>query len=216
MREDEYTMRRKFKLAALLLMVAVLLSGCVDYSAMFDDAMIDPDATSAPTLAPLTDPVYTDLNAVYEWYNQVNIGDMLTDLTEKYGEPQKTESADGVNYTWTREDGCGFAAVFYENGRLRAKVLAYDDVRQLKDLSAATGLKNVTTLTKDYDFDMVCSALGGRPMEIAAIAQDSTVNPEVKRLFAWLDADGSCAQVLFNAKEKLEQANYNFAEDAAQ
>ncbi len=216
MREDVPTMRRKFKLAALLIMVAALLSGCVDYSAMFDESMIDPDATPEPTVGPLTAPVFTDLEPVYKWYNEVSIGDMLTDLTEKYGEPVVAETTDGANYTWTDENGHGFAAVFFENGRLRAKVLVYEDVRQLKDISAATGLNNVTTLTQDYDFDMVCSILGGKPLEIAAIAQDSTVNPEVKRLFTWLDTKGNCVQVLFSAKEELEQVNYNFVDEAAE
>ncbi len=208
-------MRRKLKLAALLLLVAALLSGCMDFSSMMDVEM-DPDATPAPTLAPLDAPVYTDREALYEWYNEVNIGDMLTDLTEKYGEPRTEETENGITYIWQNEAGYGFAAVFYENGRLRAKVLHYEDLRQMKQLSAATHVSNVTSLSKEYDFSMVCSVLGGKPMEIAAISQDSSVNPDVKRLFAWVAEDESSAQVLFSSKEKVESVSYNLTESEAE
>ena len=89
--------------------------------------------------------------------------------------------------------------------------MVHGKIRQLKGLSGATNLTNVSALSKDHDFSTVCLALGGKPMEIAAIAQDSTVNPEVKRVFAWLDSEGSCVQVLFSGSEKLESVSYFFA-----
>ena len=72
-------MRRNIKLAALLILVAALLTGCMDFSAL-QQAQIDPNATPEPTMPPLTVPVYTDRDAVYEWYNQVSVGAKLDDL----------------------------------------------------------------------------------------------------------------------------------------
>ncbi len=205
-------MRRAMKLIALAAAVMLLLTGCMDFSALQEE-MPDPNATEQPTMPPLEDPVYTDREALYEWYNAVNIGDTLEALTEKFGEPRVDETENGENYVWEKDDGSGFAAVFYEDGRLRAKVLCYKDIRQLKELSGATNLNNVSALSKDHEFSTVCLALGGRPMEIAAISQDSSVNPEVKRVFAWLDSEGSCVQVLFSGKEKLESVSYFFADE---
>ena len=40
-------------------------------------------------------------------------------------------------------------------------------------------------------------------------------HPEIKRLFTWVDADGSVVQVLFGSDEKLEEVSFYFAEPAA-
>lgn len=207
-------MRRTIKLAALLIMVAVLLSGCMDYSAMFSamESEMDPNATPAPTLGPLTEPVFEDRDALYAMYNEINIGDTLADLTARYGEPVKVLDENGANYTWTDENGYGVTAVFYDNDRLRAKIILYKDIRQFKDLSDAATLDNFASLTKKHDFDMVCLALGGKPVEIAAISQDTSMDPDVSRLFTWVDQEGSCVQVLFNADEGVEQISYSLAE----
>ena len=174
----------------------------------------DPNATAAPTVEPLTAPVFTDREAVYEWYNQVNLGDTLEDLTARFGEPVVEKNNNGTNYIWINEDRYGFAAVFFEDtGKLRAKVIYYDDMRQLKGLSEATNLANFATLKKDHDFTMACMALGGKPCEMALIAQDSSDNPDTQHLYIWLDEKGSSIQILFNSDEKIEQISYALAEE---
>ncbi len=203
-------MRRKMKLAALLMMVAVLMTGCVDLSAM--EAEMDPNATAAPTVPPLTAPVFTDREAVYEWYNQVNIGDTLEDLKERFGEPSVETDPNGDIYTWVNEAGYGFTAVFFENGMLRAKVVQYDDMRQLKELSRATSITNFSLLDTDDTFTTVCMALGGKPCELTAIALDGSANPDTQRVFVWLDEYGSNVQVLFDKNEKVVQIQYALAD----
>ena len=73
-------------LAALVLAMALLLTGCVQGG----DA-VDPNAEPTATLAPLTEPMYTDREALYQYYNAVTFDETLTSLTEKYGEPVKEE-----------------------------------------------------------------------------------------------------------------------------
>ena len=206
-------MRRNIKLAALLILVAALLTGCMDFSA-FQNAQpeIDPNATPSPTDPPLTDPVFTDRDAVYEWYNQVNIGDKLEDLKAAYGEPTIETDQNGDTYFWVNEQGYGFAAVFFPGNTVRAKVVYYKDIRQLKGLSDADNLANFATLKTSHNFTMACLALGGKPCEIAAIAEDQSANPAVQRVFAWLDKNGSNIQILFGADEKIIQISYAFSD----
>lgn len=204
-------MRRKMKLAALLLLVAVLMSGCmVDYSQM--QTADDPNATPAPTVEPLTAPVFTDRDAVYAMYNEVNVGDTVESLTARYGEPTITTDPNGDNYTWVNEDGYGFTAVFFENGVLRAKVVQYEDMRQLKGLSQATNISNFSMLDTKDDFTMACIALGGKPCELAMIVLDGSVNPDTQRVFVWLDEYESNVQILFDKNEKIMQISYALAD----
>lgn len=207
-------MRRKIKLAALLILVAALLSGCMDYSALVESmtADVDPNATPAPTMAPLTAPVFTDRDAVYEWYNQVEVGATLEELKAVYGEPTIETDQNGDTYYWTNENNYGFAGVFFSDMTLRAKALYYEDMRQLKDLSNADNLANFATLKTSHNFTMACLALGGKPCEIMAIAEDQSANPEVQRVFAWIDKNGSNIQILFGADEKIIQVSYAFAD----
>lgn len=194
-------------LAALVLATALLLTGCVQGG----DAA-DPNAEPTATLAPLTEPMYTDREALYQYYNAVTFDETLTSLTEKYGEPVKEEGESGDSYSWVMEDGYGFAAAFFDSGRLRAKVLYYKDLRQLGEISNATSIDQFAVLNKNYTYAMTCGALGGRAMELAQIAQDTSDNPEIKRLYVWATPKGDVVQVLFSGDEKLESVSYTLAE----
>ena len=194
-------------LAALVLATALLLTGCVQGG----DA-VDPNAEPTATLAPLTEPMYTDREALYQYYNDVTFDETLTSLTEKYGEPVKEEGESGDSYSWVMEDGYGFAAAFFDSGRLRAKVLYYKDLRQLGEISNATSIDQFAVLNKNYTYAMTCGALGGRAMELAQIAQDTSDNPEIKRLYVWATPKGDVVQVLFSGDEKLESVSYTLAE----
>ena len=194
-------------LAALVLATALLLTGCVQGG----DA-VDPNAEPTATLAPLTEPMYTDREALYQYYNAVTFDETLDSLTEKYGEPVKEEGESGDSYSWVMEDGYGFAAEFFDSGRLRAKVLYYKDLRQLGEISNATSIDQFAVLNKNYTYAMTCGALGGRAMELAQIAQDTSDNPEIKRLYVWATPKGDVVQVLFSGDEKLESVSYTLAE----
>jgi len=206
-------MRRMMKLAALLVAAALLMTGCVDFSAMMqNEPAVDPNATAAPTPGPMTAEMFTDHDAVYELYDQFKIGDTLPDLTERFGEPFINTTENGSTYIWENEAGYGVACAFYDNQCLRAKVVNYEDIRQFGGLSSATSLDNFSMLSEDHDFSMTCLALGGKPAELASIAQDSTVNPKIDRLFIWVDEKGDFVQVLFTPDEKLKQVSYSIAE----
>ncbi len=205
-------MKRKIKLAILFALVAALLVGCSAQNGNENEQGYN-TSVFGETVDPLTAPVFTDRDAVYEMYNAVNIGDTLDSIVEKYGEPSLVEEDDyGSTYTWVNEAGYGMVGLFYENGRLRSKSLYFEDMRQLKELSAATSIENFALLETSHDFSMVCLALGGKPCEIAAIAQDSSLEPEIYRVFAWLDEYGSNVQVMFNSKEKIIQVAYSLAD----
>ena len=200
-------LKKWMTLAALVLATALILTGCVQ-----GGNVADPNAEPTATLAPLTEPMYTDREALYQYYNAVTFGETLTSLTEKYGEPVKEEGESGDSYSWVMEDGYGFAAAFFDSGRLRAKVLYYKDLRQLGEISNATSIDQFAVLNKNYTYAMTCGALGGRALELAQIAQDTSDNPEIKRLYVWATPKGDIVQVLFSGDEKLEQVSYTLAE----
>lgn len=201
-------MKRWIKLAALAALAALLLTGCLGLPGVDVGDSDEPKETQPP----LTEPMYEDREALYQYYNQVKIGDTMASIKERYGEPEVEQTENGDTYTWVMEDGYGFAAVFFENGKLRAKVLYYKDMRQLGKLSGATSIDQFANLNKNYTYEMACGLMGGRSMEIAQVAQDSSAEPEVKRVFVWANEKGDCIQVLFSGDEKLEQVTYTLAE----
>lgn len=201
-------MKRMLKLAALALMAALLLTGCMDMSGMF----AEDDAQPAETMPPMTAEMFTDRQATYQYYNEVTLDDTLATLTERYGEPRIEANDNGDSYFWVMDNGCGVVVSFFDSGRLRAKVLYYEDVRQLGALSEATNITSFSQLNKDYTYEMTCGVLGGKPMELAQIVQDTSADPEVKRLYVWSTSKGDIVQVLFTGAGKIESVNYTLAE----
>lgn len=200
--------RKWMAMAALVLAAALMMTGCVA-----DDGDTAQDTDASATVAPLTEPMYTDREALYQYYNAVTFEDTLDSLTEKYGEPSVETADGGDSYTWVMEDGYGFAAAFFDSGRLRAKVLYYLDLRQLGEISNATGIDQFSSLNKNYTYAMTCGTLGGRAMELAQIAQDTSDDPEIKRLYVWATPKGDVVQVLFGGDEQLESVNYTLADE---
>lgn len=215
-------MKKCLILLLILLVAALPLSGCSMYNDAIDEYVgglvseneqQNADEPKA-TVAPLTVPMYTDRKAVYQYYNAIAVGDTLESLTEKYGEPTKEENENGVNYTWIMEDGYGFCATFFDDGVLSAKVLYYEDIRQLAPLSKATGLNNVSMLSNSYTLDTVKGILGGRGMQIAAMLSDSTDAPQIQYLYCWIDETGdNVVQVLFDKDGKISQVVCSFADE---
>ena len=216
--KDRRYLSRILALTALLVCALFVLTGCgenlfpnmqqaVEQAAQSDD---EPEATRAPFTAEM----YTDREALYQYYNDVTFADTLETLTERYGEPEVSENENGSSYTWSMDDGYGFVCVFFDNGKMRAKALLYEDARQFGAISKSTGLSNVTQLNKNVTFEMCRGILAGRGMEIMQVAQDTSADPEINRVFDWVDEPGeNVVQVLFNGQEQLESVSYSFAED---
>ena len=199
-------MKRRIAFVMIMVLAVLMLSACAS------SAPTDGEDAPEETLAPMTAPMFTDREALYQYYNQVNIGDTLDELTEKFGEPKIDPTENGDNYIWVMDDGYGFAGVFFASGRLRAKVLYYEDARQLGQLSSATNISQFTNLNTSYTYEMACGLLGGRSMEIAQIAQDSSLEPEIKRVFAWCNERGDRIEILFKGSGQLESVNYYLAD----
>ena len=158
-------MQRKFKLLALVLMVALLLTGCTAVpSDGTEQTAAEP--TVKPTAEPMTSERFTDRDAVYAMYNEVKFGDTLDGLTARYGTPEVVTDSTGSTYTWRNAEGYGFVAIFFANGTLRSKAVYFDDIRQFRDISNATGIANYALLDTSHDFTMACAGMGGMPLHV--------------------------------------------------
>ena len=209
---------RILSLTALLLCALVALTGCdinpFSVSQQAVEQAMETNGEPEATRAPFTAEMFTDREALYQYYNDVTFADNMETLTARYGEPVEEETENGSNYTWKMDDGYGFVCVFYDTGKLRAKALLYEDARQFGAISKSTGLNNVTSLSKSTTFEMCRGLLGGRGIEIMQIAQDTSADPEIKRVFDWVDEAGeNVVEILFNANEQLESVSYSFADD---
>jgi hypothetical protein len=208
-------MQRKFKLLALLLMLALLLSGCTQLgSENTSDPAVEP--TVKPTVEPLTVERFTDYDAVYAMYNEVKVGDTLDTLTARFGTPTVEKDPSGDIYLWRNEDGYGVYAIFFSNGVLRSKSVYFEDMRQFRDISGATGIANYALLDTSHDFTMACAGMGGKPCELGIFIQDSSADPDIYRLFVWVDEYDSNVQILFNENEKILRIAYALADRTAE
>ena len=204
---------RFIKIALPVVLAALLLSGCMNYTQMAQTVMEQNDEPTA-TQPPLTEPMYTDREALYQYYNQVTVAvDTLDTLAERFGEPTIEKTDNGDTYVWKMDDGYGFVVVLFDSKRVRAKVVYYDDIRQLGLLSSATGLDQISSLNTNFTYEMTCGLLGGRSMELCQIAQDSSAAPEIKRVFVWGTEKGDIVQILFKGNETLENITYSMAEE---
>lgn len=188
---------KKWMIFAALALALMLLTGCagVDMSA-------EPDAEATP-VPPLTAPLITDRAALYQYYNEVSLNNTISELTERYGEPVVEEVENGKEYVWLFDDACGFAAAAYDNGKLRAKVVYYEDLRQLVPLMTGKNLDNAATLSKTYTYEMVASLFGGPGLEIAQITTNASLNPGIARVYVWSDGE-SIVNVYFTEENLLE------------
>ena len=213
-------MKKIALLLALVLVLVLSLTGCSGFQQAAEQyvseiaAQQEEEEQPRETLPPLTEPMYTDRAALYQYYNLIAVTDTLESLTAQYGEPVEETTENGTNYTWVMEDGYGFSCAFYDDGSLRAKILYYDDLRQLGALSRATGISNVTMLSGSYTLDMVKSLMGGRAMQIMANVKTQGTTPEIEYLYCWISEDGTqLAQIYFDSGFKVKQVVYNLGED---
>ena len=194
-------MKKRLLLIGLMLAAALMTAGCGVLPADEDG---NPDATPVP---PLSDPMFEDMDALYGYYNQVTFDDTVTTLTERLGEPAVRKLEEGVEYTWKSEDGYGVSVGTFPDGRVRGKVVLYDDARQFGKLSAMTDPDAAYNLTKDYTFNMCRIVLGGRPMEVLQAAADTSENPDIQRLYFWCDDNGKVISILFSGDGKLQEVS---------
>ena len=208
---------RLIALTLLALVIALALTGCGEEITAAVTAQLEANeqAASEPevTMGPMTSEMFTDRKAVYQYYDQVSVGDTLETVTERFGEPTIRHDDNGDSYVWQMDDGYGVVCIFFESGKLRAKGVYYEDLRQFGLLSNSTSIENFTQLNSNYTFEMTCGVLGGRAMEILQIVQDTSADPEVKRVFVWSNEKGDIIQVLFSGSEKLESVTYSLADE---
>lgn len=191
-------MKKWIALAAMLLSL-VVLTGCMDTA-----VQPDPDATPMP---PLTEPLITERADLYRYYNEVSLNSTIGELTERYGEPLVEQMENGKQYTWVFDDTYGFAAAAYDNGKLRAKVVYYKDLRQLVPLMSGTNLDSASLLTKTYTYDMVASTFGAQGLEIAQITTNASLNPGIARVYVWSDGE-TIVNVSFTEENLVDSATY--------
>ncbi len=203
-------MKKKLLFALVLSVLALTLSGCMDYSGMMsgyvEDAAQQAETEAQATPIPaLTAEKYTDAEVFLATYNAVKFSDTVQSLTERYGEPAVSQVSSNDYYEWVMEDGTGAAAVFFENGRLRAKVAYYDDIRQLTEIAKGTNLSVAGNISDQASYLTVCSLFGGRGVEILRSASNSSAAAEYTRLVVWLDGEGGCVQILFSQDDKVKE-----------
>ena len=121
-------------------------------------------------------------------YERIEMDDTLETLTERYGEPVLTE--DGY------ADFGGALCAFFESGRLRAKIVSFETLSEVAqvsdaDFSKAKGLK------KGASEEEVNALFGGAGAEIMRINLSDEENSGVQRVDAWINADGNAVQALF-------------------
>ncbi len=200
-------------LAVLILICALTLTGCENpfQSAVeeyYNNAEEEAAAAEATPLPELTAELFTDLEAVHTYYDQVTFSDTKASLTQKYGEPEIIEENGNEQFAWVMDDGYGFVCAFFDSGLLRAKVVYYEDIRQFGGLAAAKNLEMVENLDKNTDFS-TCVNLFGRPIEICQISNSEGTTKEISRVYNWMDAQGHIVQILFTYEGKVSQINYN-------
>ena len=101
------------------------------------------------------------------------------------------------------------AVVFFENGRMRSKLVDFEDIRQFGKVSGAKGLDNIMSMSKDFDLTSVSLMLGAEGVEMIRVAQDSSANPDFNVGYIWANEEGQAAMVLFNKKGTIEQVSYS-------
>ena len=190
-------------------------SQTITYGETTDDTdSVGAEPTVEPTVEPMTAQLFTDRDAVYAMYNEVKFGDTLDGLTARYGTPEVETDSSGSTYVWRNDDGYGFVAIFFNNGTLRSKAVYFEDIRQFREISNATGIANYALLDTSHDFTMACAGMGGMPCELGAFAQDGSADPDVYHLYGWVDQYDSNVQILFSEKNKIIQIAYALADRA--
>lgn len=191
-------MMKKMLMAALVL-AAFVLVGCARGT--------NPTAPKATPLPPLTAPVFESEEDVLGLYNEITFDDTLATLTERYGEPTVETDANGDIYFWSK-DGSGVAIVFFDNGRMRSKLVNFEDVRQFSKLSQTPNLENVLSLSSDMMVDDVNLYLGAEGIEFIRIAQNSSLSPDFSIGYLWVNEKGEDVKILFNRNGKLDSLSY--------
>lgn len=203
-------LKRYAKIAALFLVLAcaaLALSGCADFSSLTDTA----DEAEPTPVPPLSAPLFTELGALYAYYDRVDFTDTLESVTQKLGEPtQKDATAQGVTYHWVDESGYGVVATFFASGKLQCKVLEFKDIRQFGRVSNCTNIEYATNMSTDFPYSMVAAVMDGTPVEIMQLLEDEAKPEEVSRLVIWANEEDCSAQMLFDHQSLLKKSSYSF------
>ncbi len=190
--------KRYLALLALLIMTAVL-AGCSNTG-----------VTGTVDLPPMEAELFTDAEKVFALYNQVTFDDTVDTIAERLGEPTKETSENGDYWLWQNEDGAGVGAVFFDNGKLRSKVVVFEDIRQFELLSNTQSFENVAFLQEGMEPLTVAAAFGSEGIEIMRMLTDSGADGVEQYLLLWVMEGGSIAQCMFAEGDAgLQQVSYS-------
>lgn len=190
-------MKKIVLFALLIALAAFILSGCVASGDGEDGSLAENE------MPPLEHPMFEDAEAIYKYYNEVTVGDTLQSVIDKFGEPKVEQGEGGNSYAFIMEDGYGFVLGADERGRILGKMVYYDDPRQFGKVSDMQTFDSALSITTDYTFSLCKAMLGGKPMEILQRADDTSVNPNIDRLYLWCNERGDFVNILFSSDGKV-------------
>ena len=190
----------KKRMLLVLLAAALALTGCAGMGGGGGA-----DATPRPEM---TARMYETREDAFAMYDQVTFDDTVESLSERFGEPIVETDSNGESYTWLDGDR-GVVAVFFSNGRLRSKLVYFEDFRQFGKISDAQNVSGVLTANKEMSLNDMNLLLGGEGVEFIQVAQDASLSPAMNRGYMWISLDGEEVKILFNSKGGIEQVSYS-------
>ena len=85
---------------------------------------------------------------------------------------------------------------FYESGRLKAKAMAFEDVRDIAP-AASLPMEKIKKLKQGTEIDKVQAMIGAEGLEIMRMNLSDEDSSGVRRVLAWKDDDGEAVEMLF-------------------
>lgn len=121
-------------------------------------------------------------------YDDISMNESLSELVARLGEPLLTE--DGYY------DFGGALVAAYESGRLKGKVLAFDDVIAVAAPSQAD-FTQAQSLRQGASIESVEALMGGPGREIARLRLSDEESSGFRLVLAWANEAGDAMEALF-------------------
>lgn len=121
-------------------------------------------------------------------YDDISMTELLPELVARLDEPLLTE--DGYY------DFGGALVAAYESGRLRGKILAFDDIAAVAAPSQAD-FTQAHSLRQGASIESVEELMGGSGREIAMLRLSDEENAGSRRVLAWANEAGDAMEALF-------------------
>lgn len=121
-------------------------------------------------------------------YDDISMSERLSELAARLGEPSLTE--DGYY------DFGGALVAVYESGRLKGKILAFDNVTDVAAPSQAD-FTQAQSLRQGASIESVEALMGGPGREIARLRLSDEENAGSRLVLAWANEAGDVMETLF-------------------